>query len=175
LLQTERLLLRRPTPDDGPAFVPFLIDSEVMRFLGGPVPVEAAPAAVQSWIDAWAANGVGKFVVERRDDGAIVGRVGINVWDDRTWEQTTFAAAGEHAQPEVAWGLARAHWGHGYALEAAQAARAWARDDRGIGDLVSLVAPDNHRSAAVAERLGARRTRTVRRATGGSLVVWVHA
>jgi RimJ/RimL family protein N-acetyltransferase len=173
-LATERLVLRLPTPADAPAFVEFLTDAEVMRFLGGVVPRDAAPAVVQQWIDAWEANGIGKFVVERRTDGAIVGRVGLNVCDDRTWEQTTFAAAGEHAQPEVAWGLARAHWGHGYAVEAAAAARDWGQSKRGLTGLVSLVAPDNERSAAVAARLGARRSETVDRASGGQLVIWVH-
>jgi RimJ/RimL family protein N-acetyltransferase len=173
-IETDRLLLRLPEPGDAPAFAAFLADAEVMRFLGGAVPHEAAAAVVQGWIDAWRANGIGKFVVERRADGAVVGRVGLNVWDDRTWEQTTYEAAGEHGQPEVAWGLAREHWGHGYAVEAAAAARDWARAERGLANLVSLVDPRNHRSAAVAARLGARRADTVSRASGGTLVVWEH-
>jgi RimJ/RimL family protein N-acetyltransferase len=173
-LRTERLLLRPPTREDAPAFVEFLTDPDVMRFLGGTVPAEAVPDVVQRWIDAWRSNGVGKFVVVRCADDAILGRVGVNVWDAREWVQTTFEAAGEHAQPEVAWGLARAHWGHGYAFEAAAAARDWARTERGLTDLVSLVAPGNDRSAALAARLGAHRTRTVHAPGGRPLVVWAY-
>ena len=161
-------MLRPPTLADADGAAPYLADPEVMRFLGGEtVPREDAGKVVQRWIDAWEANGVGKFVVETHA-GVPLGRVGINVWDARTWEQTTFAASGPDARPELAWALAREHWGFGYATEAAAAVREWARR---LDPLISLIAPDNVRSARVAERLGATRGEEV---AGGSLVVWRH-
>ena len=48
----------------------------------------------------------------------------------------------------------RAHWGHGYATEAAQAAMNWGFDQIGFADLLSLIDPANTRSIAVATRLG---------------------
>jgi RimJ/RimL family protein N-acetyltransferase len=149
---------------------------EVMRFLGGEtVPAEDVPAAVQKWIDRWELNGVGPFVLERRNDGTFVGRAGILVWDTRTWTQGSFAAAGQHAQPEIGWALARAHWGNGYATEAALAVRDWARRERGFDRLISLIAPDNVASQRVAERLGAQPTETVDLFDTHEAVVWVHA
>ena len=55
----------------------------------------------------------------------------------------TVAEAGEHAQPELGWTLSREHWGHGYATEGAYAVREWARDELGMGHLISLIHPDN--------------------------------
>ena len=123
---------------------------------------------------AWAANGLGPFAIERRADGRVIGRAGIIVWDTRDWRNSTFADAGEHAQPELGWALMRAYWGNGYATEAARAVRDWAWQERQVGRLISLINPDNVRSQRVAERLGARRAETVMLLDSGPAVVWVH-
>src|SRR5207248_1953970 len=80
----------------------------------------------------------GKLIVERRDDGVVVGRVGLKYYDPATWERS----AAPDAQPELGWAIARAHWGRGYATEAARAVRDWSRHGR----LVSLITADNVRS-----------------------------
>jgi RimJ/RimL family protein N-acetyltransferase len=175
-IETERLVLRQPRLEDAPAAAEMLGDAEVMRFLGGKtVPPEDVPAVVQKWVARWELNGVGPFVLERREDGRFVGRAGVLVWDRRTWMHTSFPEAGENAQPEIGWALARAHWGYGYATEAARAVRNWARAERGFDRLVSLIAPDNLASKRVAERLGAEPAETVRLFDSGDAVVWVHA
>src|SRR5207302_7750575 len=146
-----------PRLDDVPAAAELLGNLEVMRFLGGEtVPADAVPEVVQKWLDRWELNGVGPFAIERREDGRWVGRAGILVWDTRTWTHGSVAEAGEHAQPEIGWALARAHWGNGYATEAAMAVRDWGRRERGFERLISLIAPANVASQRVAERLGAR-------------------
>ena len=97
------------------------------------------------------------------------------IFDTRGWTPSTWAKAGSHAQPELGWALIRAHWGHGYATEAAAAIRAWARESRSIDRLVSLISPDNVRSQRVAERLGAIPKETVTPAdTKRKAVVWRH-
>ena len=172
-LETERLLLRPPTPDDAGAAMEMLGDPEVMRFLGGrAVPREHAGDVVAKWLRRWETNGVGPFVAERRSDGRFVGRAGINVWDSRTWTWTTVVEAGEFVQPELGWALVRAEWGNGYATEAAGAVMAWARKERGVDRLVSLIAPDNVRSQGVARRLGAAPGETVTLFDTSDAVVW---
>jgi RimJ/RimL family protein N-acetyltransferase len=122
---------------------------------------------VQRWIDDWETYPAGKFIVERGDDGAVVGRVGLKYYDPETWERS----AARDAQPELGWAVAREHWGRGYATEAAGAVRDWARNDR----LISLITTDNVRSQAVARRLGARPAGTVAELEGGGPhVIWVH-
>lgn len=159
-MQTERLTLRRPTLDDVAVVGPLLTDPEVVRFLGGEiVPPEAHPEIVQKWIERWDTYGVGAFMVER--DGLFVGRTGILVWDVRTWTHRGPKPPDEFAQPEVGWAFVRAAWGNGYATEAARAVLQWARTERGIDDLISLIASANIRSQRVAERLGATPGETI--------------
>jgi RimJ/RimL family protein N-acetyltransferase len=139
LLTTDRLLLRRPTPDD--------VD-------------------MRHHLEGWERNGIGKFVVVRLEDGIVVGRVGVQLLDPVTWEP----AAGGAGQAELGWSLRAAHWGHGYATEAAAAVRDWyPTPDR----LVSLIQPHNARSQAVARRLGAEPAETIV-LDDGPHVAWVH-
>ena len=55
---------------------------------------------------------------------------------------------------EVGWRLARAHWGHGYATEAARASVADGFDRLQLDEILSFTATINHRSRRVMERLG---------------------
>jgi RimJ/RimL family protein N-acetyltransferase len=173
-LETERLVLRLPRPEDAAAAAEYLSDPEVMRFIGGIDPERTAVDVVQEWLGRWEANGFGHFVVERRDDGSFLGRVGIVVWDTRLWRNTTLGEAGVHAQPELGWTLVRRHWGHGYATEGALAVREWAYRQAGVGRLVSLIQAENVASARVAERLGANPAETVMLESGVPVVVWRH-
>jgi len=173
-IETERLVLRLPTLGDAAAVGQLLGDPVVMRFIGGePVPEEAWPGVVAKWLERWEENGLGPFLVELRDDGRLLGRVGILVWDTRTWTHSTLAAAGVFAQPELGWAFARAAWGHGYATEAARAVLDWVRPR--IDSLVSVIAPDNLASQRVAERLGAVPAETVRLHDTVEAVVWRYA
>jgi RimJ/RimL family protein N-acetyltransferase len=160
LLRTERLLLRRPTPADVASPPGWLVDPEVMDWLGGIDPPEDV---VRRWLDDWERFPAGKFLVERIEDGALIGRVGLNFFDPATWRRV---ADGE---PELGWALAREHWGHGYATEAALAVREWF----GAPRLISLIAPANARSQAVARRLGAESGETID-LDDGPHVIWVH-
>jgi RimJ/RimL family protein N-acetyltransferase len=168
LLETERLLLRRPEPADAVPAGELLGDPEATRFIGGTAPPDAWPAIVEKWRWRWEANGVGPFIVLRRDDGRWLGRAGIIVWDTRGWTQSTYADAGAFAQPELGWAFVRAVWGNGYATEAAGAVRDWVA----IAGLVSVIAPENVASQRVAERLGAVASETVRLNDTGDAVVW---
>ena len=108
MIETDRLVLRKPVPEDAAAFAPLLADPVVMHFIGG---VDDAETAVARWLDRWEANGVGHFVIVRRADGLVLGRSGFVVWDTSVWRATTRAEAGEHVQEELGWMLGRAHRG----------------------------------------------------------------
>jgi RimJ/RimL family protein N-acetyltransferase len=176
VIETPRLLLRKPVYEDGLAALDLIGDPVAMEFLGGVHPRAAADPGfvVRRWLERWDANDCGPFSIVRRMDGRWLGRTGILVWDARTWKPTTFADAGEHAQPELGWALAREHWGQGYATEAASAVREWAYYERGVGRLISLIVPANVRSERLAERLGCTRGETVDLWDTGPAVVWEH-
>jgi RimJ/RimL family protein N-acetyltransferase len=170
---TERLVLRLPRPSDAEALREFVGDVEVMRRIGDePGGSEKAEAFVDRWIKRWERNGVGPFIVEL--DGRLIGRVGLIVWDRRTWETSAYDLAGEHAQEELGWALVRRAWGKGYATEAAHAVKRWCHEQRSIERLISLIAPDNVRSRRVAEKLGARIDERVE-TDAGPTDVWVYS
>ena len=125
MIETERLLLRKPVLEDAHPALGLLTDPVAMAFLGGVHPDAAADPqfVVSRWLERWNENGSGPFSIVRREDGRWLGRTGLLVWDVRTWTHTTVADAGEFAQPELGWALASEHWGHGYATEAALAVR----------------------------------------------------
>ena len=174
MLETERLLLRKPVPADAEGVRRYSSDPEVMRFIGSSAPesVVEPDEVVARWLARWEANGFGQLVVVSREDGTFVGRSGLLVWDRESWTQSTMRDA---AQPEIelGWTLLREHWGKGYATEAAVAARAWAFGTVGVERLISIINPLNVRSVHVAERLGANLAETVTM-RGEPAGIWVH-
>ncbi len=146
MLSTERLLLRTWRADDLEPFAALNADPEVVEFLGGVAVPRAESDAIAAYADGlWEEERLGLLAVERRSDGAFLGFCGLHRLPD--WYPDDV---------EIAWRLAREHWGHGYATEAA---RAWL--DHGFGTLgldrvISTTDrdPPNVRSIAVMRRLG---------------------
>ena len=142
-LTTERLVMRAWRDDDLPAYAAISADPEVMRFMGGPIGELDAWRHMAMLIGHWELRGYGLWAVERESE--LIGRIGL---------------LQPHGWPglEVGWLLARHAWGHGYATEAARAAAEFAWRELDAQELISLIAPDNTASAAVAARLGMRPT-----------------
>jgi RimJ/RimL family protein N-acetyltransferase len=176
-LSTERLCLRMPTPQDAKALHELFADPVVMHGLNrNPVSkLDETRAMIEGGVDGWRTDGLGPFILETATDRRIVGQAGLMIFDTRGWTPSTWTNAGSHAQPELGWALMRAHWGFGYATEAAAAIRDWAYESPSIDLLVSLISPNNARSQRVAERLGATPTETVTPPhTRQETVVWTH-
>ncbi len=144
---TERLRLRAFRPDDLDPYAALCADAEVMRHIGagGPVGREVAWRHLALFIGSWVLKGHGMWAVERRSDGAFIGRVGF--LDPPDWPGC-----------ELGWTLAREAWGQGYAYEASRAALDFGRRELGLGELISLIRPANERSIRLAVRLGAQDT-----------------
>jgi RimJ/RimL family protein N-acetyltransferase len=174
-LVTERLRLRPPRENDLDAYARFYADPEVMRFIGGKPRTRAeSNEALRSMVQRYEIDGFGMLTVERLDDGVVVGRAGLNVWDARAWRFGTRAELGEHAEIELAWTLGREHWGRGYATEAARAVRDWTFDELRLKHLISLVHPENTASIRVVERLRAVHERDVETESFGPARLYVH-
>jgi RimJ/RimL family protein N-acetyltransferase len=157
MLESERLVLRRVTPADAESFHAIFGDAEVMRFVGAGLPFSKRDVAdlIERIDRRFEADGFGQLAVVRRNEGDVIGRVGLLPLEPETWRAGARAEIGEAAEIELGWTLARRAWGHGYAFEAASAVRELARDAHGLHDLVSIVQVGNVRSAALARRLGA--------------------
>jgi RimJ/RimL family protein N-acetyltransferase len=173
-LEADRLRLRPPTPQDADGLYALFADTVVMRALHRDAvsSPEEARAMIEGGIGSWRTDGVGPFVVETAE-GKVVGQAGLMIFDTRGWTPSSWSAAGRHAQPELGWALIRAHWGRGYATEAAAAILEWAYRSRSLDRLVSLISSDNVRSQRVAQRLGAVPAGTITQADSqGTRVVW---
>lgn len=144
-LRTERLLLRGWRDEDREPFAALNADPEVMAHFPGPLDRADSDALADRIAARVAASGHGLWAVEVPRVAPFVGFVGL--------APIPFEA---HFTPamEVGWRLARAHWGAGYATEAARAALAFAFTDLGLEEVVSITVPENHRSRAVMERIG---------------------
>lgn len=149
MIETERLLLRKPRVEDAHDLLAAYSDPETVRFLGdgSTSSLVEVEAGIAQWLERWDSWGLSLLALERREDGWVLGRAGFLRWAPETWE-----VGGDEV--EIGWMLAREHWGRGYATEAALALRDWAFGEAGLTRLISLVQPENVRSIRVAERLG---------------------
>lgn len=141
-LHTERLIMREWRATDVDAFASILGDPQVMRFLTGE-PLNRADAwrFMATSAGHWQLRGYGTWVLERRSDGAVLGRVGLI--NPEGWPAM-----------EVGWTLGRQHWGQGYATEAAIASLSYGFQTQAVDQLISLIDPENTASEAVARRVG---------------------
>ena len=163
-LETDRLLLRAPIPEDADALAPMYADPEVMRYVGDGRTLSRADTerSVRRMIDRWNADGFGLFTTVRKEDEAVIGRVGLLVWNSDTWEPTTRAeAAGGPSEVEVGYTLGRDYWGQGFATEAAGAVRDYALGELGAGRLIALIIHGNTASENVARKLGLEYERNI--------------
>ncbi len=160
VLTTERLILRAPEAADFDSVAAFWA-TERSRHMGGPLNRAAAWRAFAAELGHWLLRGYGLFHIIERDTGAHVGHAGF--WNPEGW-----------AEVELGWAVYDGFEGRGFALEAAQRLRAYAYDTLGWGPLSSVIAPDNARSIALAERLGARFERNWTSPAGKPAVIYRH-
>jgi ribosomal-protein-alanine N-acetyltransferase len=156
-LETDRLLLRAPVAEDAETLAPMYADPEVMRYVGDGQTLTRLQTerSVRRMIERWEADGFGLFTTVRKEDGAVIGRVGLLVWNTETWEPTTRAeAANGRSEVEVGYTLGRGFWGQGYATEAAGAVRDYALGKLGAERLIALIIHGNTASENVARKLG---------------------
>jgi RimJ/RimL family protein N-acetyltransferase len=143
-VRTERLLLRRWRDADRAAYAAMNQDPAVMEFLQG----RQSPAVSNTFIDRveahWDDHGWGLWAIEVPGIAPFVGFTGL-------WPATHVLG---YESREVGWRLARAHWGKGYATEAAREALRFGFSDIGFDEIVSFTVPANLRSRAVMERIG---------------------
>ncbi len=162
VLETERLVLRAPALRDWPAFSTFLATPRA-RFVRSEVLDEGKKwRAFGHVVGHWALRGFGNFILTVKGSDDAIGMAGG--WYPAGWPER-----------EIGWSL----WlpeaeGKGYAFEAAAAARDHAFHDLGWDTAVSYIDPENARSIALAERLGATRDANAARPGDEPVLVYRH-
>lgn len=154
MLETDRLLLRPPRPDDLDALHALRSDPVVVRFVGGrTLDREEAWQRLLRIAGHWSLFGHGLFMVQEKAGGAVIGEVGL--FYGRRGLGPDFDDA-----PEIGWILAAEAQGAGYATEAALAAQSWFAATHGERRCVCMIDPAHGASFRVAAKLGYKRYRS---------------
>lgn len=139
---TARLRIRPWRAVDRPALEQMVRDPDMMRHIarGRTWTDEQVDELLERQARHLAEHGVCFGAVELMATGEVIGLAGMQRLDDCRFE--------------LGWWIWKAHWGRGYATEAAQAFVTHARDVMGLDQLVAVIDPPNAASIRVAERLG---------------------
>jgi ribosomal-protein-alanine N-acetyltransferase len=145
VLTTDRLRLRRWRDEDRAPFAALNADPDVMRYFPSTLTRAQSDAMVDAIEEDFAARGWGLWAVEVVGGAPFIGFVGLNV--------PGFEAAFTPCV-EIGWRLAKEHWGHGYASEAAREVLRFGFEDAGLDEIVSFTSVENTPSQAVMTRIG---------------------
>lgn len=150
VVETERLRLRNWRAEDAEPFHRHTNTGAVMRWLGGVKSRDVIEWAVRERFMAWQAErGFTFWLVERKEDGALLGFCGLKLGDD--------PASPVEGDMEIGWRLREDAWGKGYAREAAAAALDFAFGRLGAERVVALTVEGNAASWGLMLRLGMTR------------------
>ncbi len=150
-LETGRLRLRRLTADDAAFMLRLMNEPDYLRFIGDRgvrTLDDARRYLLKGPIDSYSRHGFGLYRVELKAGGTPIGICGLVKRDALPDVDVGFALLSEFRSK-------------GYAVEAAAEVMRHAREDVGLGRLVAIVSPDNHRSIGVLKKLGLRFERTL--------------
>lgn len=149
LLKTERLSLRRWKTSDAASAFEILAAPSVAPWLATAFPVPDSPESMRSILIDWhdkydmpEAGGVGHWALQTRSETKLVGGLSLQ-----------YAPTGSESL-SIAWVLAPACWGMGYAAEAGEALIRWAMHEHGVREIFAFMQPGNSRSRATARRIG---------------------
>ncbi len=143
VIETERLILRQPIMQDYEPGAAFLATDRTM-YMGGKRNAAEAWRSLAAMAGHWPLRGYGFFSITLKGETAACGLAGPHM-------------PAYYSEVEIGWSLWRADLeGQGIAFEAATAVRDWAWQNVPYpAGYVSYIDPENSRSIALAERLGA--------------------
>jgi ribosomal-protein-alanine N-acetyltransferase len=142
-LQTARLRLRGFDLDDVEPLYNILQVPAILRYFPNPDPPprEKVERLITHQLGHWDDHGYGWWAVELPDRKELMGWCGL-----------TFLP--ETGETEVAYLLAKPHWGQGYATEAAWASLQYGVEHVDVEQIIGLTHPENVRSQRVLLKLG---------------------
>ena len=152
ILETERLILRQLTSDDSEFILELLNDPSFIRNIGDRnvrTIDNACSYILNGPVASYAKNGFGLYLVLLKETGESIGMCGLikrDVLDD----------------VDIGYALLPRYWSKGYAVEAAQATKEYAKDVIGLKRIVAIVDPVNEPSIRLLEKLGLRYEKMVR-------------
>lgn len=144
-IETDRLLLRMFTPEDGATMYDRIwTDREVMRYVqpdGWPHAREESAALLGQFTDQFNARGFGQWGVVPKSTGELIGYCGL-----RYLSKTT--------DVELLYGIVADCWGRGFVTEASRASLRFGFEEAHLERIVAVSLPENAASRRVMEKLG---------------------
>lgn len=142
LFQSQRLLFRQFTPADADLIYELNREPEVLRYLHEPVTTpENAPAIISEIILPQYQRGLGRWAVHLKYSQEFIGWCGLKYL--------------EHSKEiDLGYRLLKAHWGKGYATEAASTCISYAFAHLKVSAVVARAHVDNLASLRVIEKCG---------------------
>lgn len=146
ILDTERLVLSRLSPEDAPFILELVNEPDWLRFIGdrNVHDLDGARTYIEKVrVEMYARHGFGLYKVALKSDSVPLGMCGLLKRDSLPDADIGFAF------------LAR-HRGRGYAHEAARASLDHGRRDFGLKRILAITDPENVSSIRLLEKLGFR-------------------
>ena len=144
VLETEHLILRRFTVEDGEFILELLNDPSWVRFIGdkGVKTLDAAREYIlKSLVAMYERLGFGLYLTELKAESVPIGMCGLIKRDSLEDVDIGFAFLPKFR-------------GKGYAYESAAAVMAYGKKILGLNRIVAITSPDNYGSARLLEKLG---------------------
>jgi len=144
ILATERLRLRKLTPDDAPFILQLVNEPSWLEFIGDKGvrnEDDARTYLAQGPIEMYGRLGFGLYLVELRDGSTSIGICGLIKRESL-------------ADVDIGFAFLPEFWGQGYAHESALAVMEHARRDFRLQRLVAITSPANEKSIRLLRRLG---------------------
>jgi [ribosomal protein S5]-alanine N-acetyltransferase len=143
MIDTPRLHLREFTDTDFPSLFALVSNPEVMRFSEGLEDEPTARARLKSFIHSYRVRGYGKWAVEEKSTGQLIGYCGFGT------EEIDGVM-----MPELGYRLLPEYWGSGLATEAAMACSQYAEDHHCFPRYLGFTHPGNTGSQNVLRKVG---------------------
>lgn len=160
---TERLIVRTFCEDDLPALAAILGDPTTMAFWPRPLTPEEAEGWLWRNIERREESIYGRRAVILRATGELIGDAGV-----------VRAELNGEERDDLGYIIGAAHWGRGYAAEAARALASLYLHAHGLPALYANMAHDHRASQRVAERIGMRRVTEYRNARNRDILTYLY-
>ena len=159
ILETERLRLRKITVDDAEFIHALMNEPAYLEYIGDKGVRTVADAerflvsvAMKSYDD----NGFGHYIVESKSDGTPMGTCG-------------YVKRDELDDPDIGFAFLPAFRKHGYALESAEAIKAFGIEVLGFTKISAITTQHNERSGKLLDKLGFKFDRLISMPKGDEL------
>ena len=152
VLETERLILRQLTEDDAEFIFELLNEPSWIQNIGDRhihTLDDARTYIVNGPVASYAKNGFGLYLILLKETNESIGMCGLIRREGLE-------------DIDIGYALLPRFWSKGYAVEAARATKAYAKDVIGLKRIVAIVDPANEGSIRVLEKIGLRYEKMVR-------------